>query len=287
MHAGLPALLTLLLAVAPATTGRHGEDDLLGGAQRALKSGDHRAALNLANRAVTAAPKEARAYLVRGQAHELAGDAAAAAADYTKAIALAPRLADAYQLRGVANFKLARMKASVADFDKYLELRPERRAGHWQRGIACYYAGRYEEGQKQFEAYQRVDGNDVENVVWRYLCEARRSGRDKARKNLLPVGEDRRVPLKEVYALFQGRAKPADVLAAARAGQPAAAKLPQRLFYAHLYLGLYWESEGDRKKALEHLSLAAEQPLAGHYMWDVARVHRDLLRKELDPKAGP
>jgi lipoprotein NlpI len=81
----------------------------------------------------------------------------------------------------------------------------------------------------------------------------------------------------EVYELYAGRAKPEDVLVAARAGEPREEDLKRRLFYAHLYIGLYYEAEGDKKKALEHMKRAAEDYRIGHYMGDVARVGRDVL----------
>ena len=65
------------------------------------------------------------------------------------------------------------MKESLADFDKFLALRPAEKNGHWKRGISLYYAGRFEDGKKQFEGYENVDTNDVENAVWHFLCNAR------------------------------------------------------------------------------------------------------------------
>jgi hypothetical protein len=56
--------------------------------------------------------------------------------------------------------------------------------------------------------------------------------------------------------------------------------LRQRLFYAHLYLGIYYDLNGDRAKALRDLNLATEKNLADQYMWHVARVHRDVLAAE-------
>ena len=102
-----------------------------------------------------------------------------------------------------------------------------------------------------------------------------------ARAGLLRVGQDRRVPLMEIYELFRGKAKPADVLAAVERGKPNAEARNTRLFYAHLYLGLYSESLGQREQALKHMTAATEHRI-GHYMWDVARVHRDLLRKQAE-----
>jgi len=200
-----------------------------------------------------------------------------------KAIATDPKAGAAYQLRGLTKFKLGNIAGSIADFDKYIDLEPKQKARHWQRGISYYYAGRFDDGMRQFEGYQTVDSNDVENAVWRYLCQAKKDGIKKARADMLKIGKDARVPMKEIYELFAGRLKPGDVLDAAKAGKPSEDKLNERLFYAHLYLGLFFESEGDAKKALEHLTVAADHKI-GHYMWDVARVHRDLLRKDIKKK---
>ena len=57
-----------------------------------------------------------------------------------------------------------------------------------------------------------------------------------------------------------------------------AARRDQR-FYAHLYLGLYFEALGDAKLAREHITRAAEDFSENHYMGDVARVHLQLLNK--------
>jgi hypothetical protein len=56
----------------------------------------------------------------------------------------------------------------------------------------------------------------------------------------------------------------------------------RQLFYAHLYLGIYYEVAGDKTKALEHLTLA-EKGRISHYMGDVAHVHAELLRKQIKP----
>jgi lipoprotein NlpI len=49
------------------------------------------------------------------------------------------------------------------------------------------------------------------------------------------------------------------------------------LFYAHLYIGLYYEAAGDAKAAREHLERAVSYR-ANHYMGDVARVHLGLMK---------
>jgi lipoprotein NlpI len=256
--------------------GGESSEDLLRQAAAALRKGMKEEALALAGKAVQSDPKNPQVHVARGNLQAALQRYKEAVADFSEAIRLDPKLAEAHDARGSAHFKLGKFQQSLADFDKALELRPEDKPGHWRRGITCYYAGRFDEGRKQFEGYEQVDTNDVENAVWHYLCNARLVGVKKARQAILKIGKDRRVPLMAIYALFRGEAKPDDVLNAARAGKPAAEDLNRRLFYAHLYLGLYFESLGEPKQALEHLILAVKHRIE-HYMWDVARVHRDVL----------
>ncbi len=197
------------------------------------------------------------------------------------ATAAEPSTADEYERRGSEHFIAGRFAESVADFDAEIRLDPRRAPWHWKRGISLYYVGRYADGAKQFEGYQTVDGNDVENAVWRFLCQARDKtvGVERARKGILPIKDDRRVPMMQVYDLFRGELKPAEVLAAARSGEPTPAELAARLFYANLYVGLYYDALGERAAAKRHIEAAAARAI-DHYMGDVARVHARLATRD-------
>lgn len=189
------------------------------------------------------------------------------------------------EARGSDAFRAGKFADSVAAFDAEIALDPRRGPWHWKRGISLYYAGRYADGAAQFEGYQTVDGKDVENAVWRFLCQARdpQVGPEKARREILSIKDDRRVPMMQIYSLFAGKLTPDDVLAAVRAGDPAPEALHDRLFYAHLYLGLYYDALGNLPQAKQHLDEAVRHKI-GHYMWDVAKVHADLLNDEVQAK---
>jgi len=174
--------------------------------------------------------------------------------------------------RAMADFRAGRVAESVAGFDRLAKLVPEAAPQLWQRGIALYYAGRYQDCREQFASHRAVNPNDVENAAWHYLCVARAESPQNARAKILPVGQDSRVPMAEVYQMFLGRSTEAQVLTAAGANLSAQ-------FYAHLYVGLYLDATGDRTRAREHLALAAADRYAsvGGYMHDVARVHLKLV----------
>lgn len=169
--------------------------------------------------------------------------------------------------RAVADFEAGRMVASVAGFDRLVELVPDYAPQLWQRGIALYYAGRWADCRAQFELHRTVNPNDVENAVWHYLCVARQESPDAARAALLPVGPDARSPMTEIYGMFRGVLDPQDVLAAASGARGE--------FYAHLYVGLYYEAQGQADLAATEIGRAAaeEYRVAGGYMHTVARIH--------------
>ena len=171
-------------------------------------------------------------------------------------------------------FFAAQPVESAKVFDQLVVARPESEPELWQRGLALYYAGRFDDGRRQFELHRTVNPADVENVAWHFACVARDKGVDAARRGIIPVGADARVPMHEVLELFAGRAEPAAVLAAAEAG-PEEARRNQRCF-AHLYLGLYFEAIGDDDRAKRHMLEAAGPFVMNHYMGRVAQLHCQL-----------
>ena len=177
--------------------------------------------------------------------------------------------------RAIADFLSGRISESVAEFDTVARLAPGLAPQLWQRGIALYYAGRYKDCRAQFESHRTVNPDDVENAVWHFLCVARAESPAKARAALLPVGPDSRVPMRQIYQMFRGSMKPEDVLAATPSE-------PTSEFYAHLYLGLYFDALANKDRALEHIAVAAADryALAGGYMHSVARIHLGMLERK-------
>ena len=211
------------------------------------------------------------------------GDSANAVRLAGEAIGLDAKLSVAYYLRGRERFRLGMIQESVQDFDKHVKLSPERESRQWERGIACYYAGKFKQGADQFKLYQTFHDNDVENSVWRYLCVARTEGVEKARSTILPIKNDRRVPMMQVFHMFRGTLQPADVLEAVKKDSPEPVELAYRMFYAQLYLGLYYEVHGKKKLARKYIFQSVDDHTKtkgiNRYMWDVARIHKAQLTK--------
>ena len=272
------ALFVLALLVIPAVSRADEIDDQIRRAREALSARDVERAEAVADDAVRKFPGDARPFRFRAGLRVALRRFDDAIADYDALLRLAPDDPGALQQRGSACFRAGHVEESLKDFDRYLELRPEEKPEHWQRGIALYYAGKFEDGASQFELHRTVNPDDVENAAWHYLCVARAQGVEKAREKLIPIRRDDRVPMMQVHAMFAGKLKPDDVLAAARANNPPERELKQRLLFAHLYIGLFHEAAGEAALAKQHITLAAKDYAGDDYMSDVARVHAARLK---------
>lgn len=269
----------LALVAAPVFVEENDPVTLTQQAQNAFQKGDFPAALKLASKAIKLAPKQTSCWLVRAQVYDAQRSFAKAIADYSQVLRLDPKSAAIWQARGEAHFKRGKIAKSLVDFDTFLRLVPEQKPYHWQRGISLYYAGRFAEGKQQFELHQTVNSHDVENAVWHFLCTARAEGLEAAKKQLISIEQDARIPMAQVHQLFAGKALPQDILTAAQAA-PQKTRAGEPLFYAHLYLGLYFEALGDEKAARDHILKAATQAKANGYMGDVARVHAERVKEQ-------
>ncbi|MBM4023278.1 MAG: hypothetical protein FJ284_13780 [Planctomycetes bacterium] len=173
----------------------------------------------------------------------------------------------------------AEPERSARLFDRVAAAAPESEPELWQRGIALYYAGRFADGRRQFELHKTVNPADIENPAWHFLCVARLEGMEAARRAMLAVGDDPRVPMKEILDVFAGRGDEGAVLAAAERGPEPARR--NQCCYAHLYLGLHAEVAGNPDQARRHITAAAGPYRMEHYMGRVAVVHARLRGWEL------
>jgi lipoprotein NlpI len=103
----------------------------------------------------------------------------------------------------------------------------------------------------------------------------------KAREGLLALdAPDRRVPMMRINDMLREKAKPEEVIRAAAEAKLDDASKTEALFYGHLYVALYYEALGDAAKCREHLTGAVGKYQIRHYMWDVANVHLQRMKKK-------
>ena len=253
-------------------------EDQVSRAAAAYQRGDRAAAIATLSEVLDTEPANVDALSLEALIRERGGELGEALDRYNRLIAELPESSRAHLGRGQVLFRLGRIEGSLADFDRVVELDSEAEPHLWQRGIAQYYAGRFAECKKQFETHRTVNAADVENAVWHFLCVARLEGIEAAREAILPVGDDPRSPMPEIYQLFRGALDVDDVLSAAGTRNAGDGRRLDDLFYARLYLGLFHLIEGRPAEAEAELRAAVELGIP-HYMGDVARVQLDLLER--------
>lgn len=277
MSARLRVSLSAALAVVAASIVlAAGQAESLEDAVAALRAGDAEEASRIATELLQhEAEPNRNALWIRARAREELEDYSQAVQDYRLLSELETSAPQVLLRLGGACFKNGDMVASISAFDAAAQLDRQLAPQLWQRGIAHYYAGRFQDGTRQFEIHRDVNPHDVENSVWHFLCVAAASGFDEASERLIPIRRDGRVPMMEIYALFRGAGTVQQILdSAARASSGTHGNRP--MFYAHLYLGLYYEARGDDRRSAKHVAEAVKLKDSGNYMWHVARVHQAL-----------
>ncbi|MFO1459061.1 MAG: tetratricopeptide repeat protein [Verrucomicrobiota bacterium] len=245
----------------------------------AWKARNYTNAVALASEAISGDKKDPRLWNFRAQMRAILGDYSGAISDFTEALGLAPDSATLYQERAMARFKLGQIPEAVTDFDRANELDPGSAPQNWQRGLALYFTRRYAEGKQQFELHKTVNPHDVENAVWHFACVARAENLEAAKKQIIDVTGDSRVPMAEIQELFAGTGDPKDVLEAAREAPGDAAEKRSAEFYANLYLGLYYDLHGKSDDAIQSVKAAVSLSPPGDYMGHVARIYLQFLTR--------
>ena len=261
------------------------QEEFLKRAQDALLHDDTDEALKFASRAVLADQTNFVGYKFRGELNARLRKFDAAVLDFTMAYQHAPQRTELLRLRARTHFKAGRLKDAIADWEMFTKRQPDVSQDPYlfTLGIAYAIAGRDEDARKRFEWYDVVQSNDVEAAAWHYLAVARHSGEVAAQGKLLEISEDERIPMMQVYEMLKGNLRPGRVLAAARAGEPAPAELARSMFYANLYIGVFFEASGQPGLAGIYLRRAATGEPFGDftmdYMREVARVFDDELNQ--------
>ena len=190
--------------------------------------------------------------------------------NWNRYLNLNPHLPHIYIRRGMAKFKIAHIDASIYDFDCAEHLDATLTPFLWQRGIAYYYSDHLDDAANQFEVGLTINGSDLEQSIWHYLCLVKKRGIDYARKHLFPLEGERAPTLTAIYNLCAGHMTPGQVLTIGKRGGD------RGKFYSHLYIGLYCDARRQPALARQYITKAVTDYPIDDYMWYVGMVHQSL-----------
>ncbi|MDR0663981.1 MAG: tetratricopeptide repeat protein [Helicobacteraceae bacterium] len=123
-------------------------------------SGDSNDETDRLTRAIERNPKDAEAYVARGNIRRERGAYSSAIADYDQAIKLDPKNAKAYSARGVAHAQWGDYEKAIADFGETIKLDPKQKSAYNNRGFAYAYSGDYEKAIADFGETIKLEPSD-------------------------------------------------------------------------------------------------------------------------------
>lgn len=231
-------LLWLVLSATGATAG--GYDDFVSGIS-AVNRGESDKAIGFFTTAVAAGDLNASlvpvAYLERARAHLEKGECAPAIADATAALKLKPDYFEAYQYRALANECAYMYSDVIADYTQVIAIR-DLDGAYQQRALARWSVGDFENAAADFSVAASRSPKWAYPVVWYGLSKLRAGtfdGVDFAKRYQSFNLSDWPGP---VFELYEGHAKPDDVLQAAGKGEAKVVK--DDLCEAHFYIAEWW-----------------------------------------------
>ncbi len=191
-----------------------------------------------------------------------------------------------HHARAEVLFRLGRFNESVGDYNVAAQFGwPHDEDSCWERGLAQYYVGDYRAGAEQFARYHRVGALDIENGLWRFLCIAEDENLAKARETMFEYSRKLRTPFPALLALYMGHGSADAVLEEANRGDDSDEDLTTNLFYAHYYLGKYYEVTDRTDLAMNQVQEALTHRIS-HFMYACAEADAKRLAASLDSNAA-
>jgi len=169
----------------------------------------------------------------------------------------------------------ARFTESFEQFNAIMANNPSIKPYLWQRGLCGFFCQKYHEAAEQFEVDMQVNHVDVEETVWKFMCQRYVLGFKEAQAEIVPPSEgDVRIPMKEILEVFMGKKKVKHVLDRI--------KTEEQLFYGYYYIGLYYQVLGNWQFAYDFIKKATSilRPAGDDYMGKLAKMHLNLFNPE-------
>jgi tetratricopeptide (TPR) repeat protein len=180
--AGLLFILAMMFISPPAETPEEGSTKRFGvwlsllllavllGAQTWRLSGVWHDSLSLWTHVLGKDPRNAMAYLKRGEAFDAAGQTDKALADLDQAARLNARDPNVYNNRGAIYLRQAQYEKAMGDYDRALSLNPFSGIGYINRGILWGRLGQFEKALKDFSTALALDNESYLAYYYRGLA---------------------------------------------------------------------------------------------------------------------
>lgn len=187
----------------------------------------------------------------RGSRYDALGFQAFAQSDFTQILSIRADIPEIYNYLGNYAVQQGDLDSAYLALNTALELNPDYEFAQFNRAIALYRGERYQQAQEDALQFYQNSPNEPFRLLWLYLIE--REIDSKQAKNALQqrynLIEDKSVWGSDVIAFYLGKASEADLMANVQQDVTSNRQLAERLCEMYFYLGKYYLSKGDEKRA--------------------------------------
>lgn len=187
----------------------------------------------------------------RGVLYDALGFKAFAQSDFTQLLNFNIAIPDVYNYLGIYAMQEGDYNAAFMAFNTTLELEPDYEFTYINRAIALYRNERYEAAQADAIQFYNYAPNEPIRLLWVYLIEEKLD-RHKAHTALLERYnqlEDKTVWGSDIIAFYLGKISEDRLMINLQQGVETNKELAQRLCETYFYLGKYYQSKSNNKRA--------------------------------------
>lgn len=187
----------------------------------------------------------------RGALYDSLGFRAFAQTDFNQLLTYNLAIPDVYNYLGINAMHDGDYETAFMAFNTTIELEPDFEFVYINRAIALYRNERYEAALTDALKFYHYAPNDPIRILWVYLIEEKLD-KNKAREDLLKRYNemtDKTVLGSDIIAFYLGKISEDHLMINLQQSVETNKELAQHLCETYFYLGKYYQSKGDNKRA--------------------------------------
>lgn len=190
-------------------------------------------------------------FFQRGILYDSLGFRAFAQSDFSQILNYDATIPDIYNYLGIYAGQEEDYNSAFLAFNTALELDPDYEFAYINRAITLYRNERYEAAKTDALAFYHYNPNEPIRVLWVYLTEEKLDKREaqKALQERYDAMDDKSVWGSDIIAFYLGKISEKQLMINLQQGVKTNKELAQRLCETYFYLGKFYQSKGDNKRA--------------------------------------
>ncbi|QIQ21502.1 lipoprotein NlpI [Zophobihabitans entericus] len=219
---------------------------------------------------------------LRGVLYDSIGLRAYAQSDMTLVMAMRPDLPEVYNYLGTFAIDQDDSDAAYMAFNTALELDPESVSAHFNRGLVSYRGERYSLALDDVLFFYNDKPEDAIRLLWVYLVDKEIDSKAalKSLQERYDQMEDQSAWGGDIVAFYLGKISESTLMENTQKEVTSNRQLAERLTEVYFYLGKYYLSKGNEKRAETLFKYSLANNIYNYIEYKQALIELNLLEKE-------